>query len=134
MVSLRPDGPHSPEDTRRAADGMAECVRYLNYATGHHAGQGLAWPADAYDVLGALYTGTGRMDQLFTQLARWLDRQAAAGRLEDDHGADPRDATESAGQALAAAARASAHLTAALEAAQAAISSLHARPGTGEAS
>jgi hypothetical protein len=133
-IDLGPDGPHCPELTSQAADVLAECVRFLNHATGRHAGQALAWPADAYQVLGSLYTGTGRMPQLFTQLGTWLAGQAAAGTLADDRGQDVAVLVAAAGEALAGAATAAEALTARLEQAQQAIAGLHVRhedPGPG---
>lgn len=133
-IALDPDGPHSPELTVQAADVLAECVRFLNHATGHHAGQGLTWAADAYQVLGSLYNGTGRMPQLFTQLGTWLAQQAAAGTLADDRGRDVTALAGAAEEALAGAAAAADALTARLQSAQQAIAGLHARrrdPGAG---
>jgi hypothetical protein len=127
MIELDPDGPHSPELTAQAADVLAECVRFLNHATGRHAGHGLTWPADAYRVLGSLYTGTGRMPQLFTQLGTWLTRQAAAGILADDQGRDVTVLAAAAGEALASAAAAADTLTARLQSAQQAIAGLATR-------
>ena len=40
-LTARLDGPHSDDDTTGTAWLAAECVRYLNYATGGHAGSGL---------------------------------------------------------------------------------------------
>src|ERR1700733_5899148 len=77
-IDLNVDGPHSPERTKEVADLLAECVRYLNYAT--MSGNGLTDPADVYYILGALYTGTERLPQLFGNLARLLAAQAATGR------------------------------------------------------
>ncbi len=133
-IELGPDGPHSPEQTAQAADVLAECVRFLNHATGRHAGQGLTWPADAYQVLGSLYTGTGRMPQLFTQLGTWLASQAAAGTMADDRGQDVTVLVAAAGEALAGAATAADALTTRLQQAQQAIAGLHVRredPGRG---
>jgi hypothetical protein len=123
-VSLQPDGPHSPDDTRQAAWAVAGCVRYLNYATGSHASQGLACPADVYDVLGALSAGAGRLDQLFGQLGRWLREQAAAGRVRDVTGADLGGVLAEAGRCLSAASAAAAALTGALASAQGSVADL----------
>jgi hypothetical protein len=80
------NGPYTDDDTTGAAGLAAEAVRFLNYATGLHAGQGLTKPAAVYSVTGNLAVAAERMPQLFGQLTRWLDAEHAAARLGDDHG------------------------------------------------
>lgn len=79
------DGPHTPETVRKAAEMIADCVRYLNYAARPGAG-GLESPQDVYDLLGALSTAAGRLPQLLGQLSAWLQNESAAGRLRVDQG------------------------------------------------
>jgi len=80
------DGPHADEDTAGAAHLAAEAIRFLNYATGSHAGEGLTYPATIYDIAGSLSRAAGLLPQLCGQLAAWLDAERAAGHLADDHG------------------------------------------------
>lgn len=80
-IALNTDGPHSPDYTRQVADTLAEAVRVLIYATRGDA-PGLHNIAHAYDLLGALYTATGRLDQLFTQIETFLKaRESEMGNL-----------------------------------------------------
>jgi len=124
-LTARLDGPHGDEHTAAAAWLAAESVRFLNYATGSHAGAGLTYPATAYAVTGALGTAAGRMDQLASQLCGFLDRELAAGRLGEDQGRDPAGYVTRARGFLAAAGTAAGALSAALNSAQAEIGSLH---------
>ena len=128
-VALRTDGPHSPEYTKQVADIVAEAIRVLNYASMPGSG-GLEYPGDVYSLLGALYTGTGRLPQLFRQLVAFLDAQAASGRLGDDHGRDVAAQTAQAAFYLGAAHQVAADLTASLQAAQNAIAGLYVRDDT----
>jgi predicted DNA-binding transcriptional regulator AlpA len=80
------DGPHADEHTSAAADLAAETIRYLNYATGPHAGTGVTEPVTVHAVLGGLATTVTRLPQIFGQLAGWLDREQSAGHLADDCG------------------------------------------------
>ena len=100
MNDLNPDGPHSPERTAEVADLVAEGIRYLNYATLGDA-PGLGYPADAYSLLGHLYTATERMPQLFDQMAAFLSNWQASGQLADANGADPNQRTAMAMARLA---------------------------------
>ena len=68
----------------------AEAVRSLNHAT--LGGNGLDWPADAYEVLGELSLAASRLPQLLGQISRWLAAALAAGRLGCDDGTDPAHA------------------------------------------
>jgi hypothetical protein len=127
-IDLRTGGPHSPAYTQEVGDALAEAVRVLNYGT--HAGAGLEYPADAYSLLGALYTATERMPQLFGQMAAFLDGWQASGQLGDSNGADPDLVTMAASQNLTEAARLARMVTDSLQFAQNAISGLHVRSST----
>jgi hypothetical protein len=76
------------------ARSAAEAVRSLNHAT--LGGNGLDWPADAYEVLGELSLAASRLPQLLGQVGRWLAAALAAGRLGCDDGADPAAAVSGA--------------------------------------
>jgi hypothetical protein len=130
-ITLSTLGPHSPDYTREIAWGLAECMRVLNYATGSGADAGIAYPATAYDVLGALYTATGRLPQLLSQLSGWLEQAAEAGRLAEDRHGDVIAAVATAQEALAHAGGQISAVTSALQAAQNAIAGLY-MPGDGE--
>jgi hypothetical protein len=80
-------GPHSPGETRRVADLLAECVRHLNHAT-MPAQEGLQYPQDVYTLLGHLTTAMQRMPQLMRQLAAFMEAQSATGRLADHNHQD----------------------------------------------
>jgi hypothetical protein len=83
---LNPDGPHSPEATRTVARDAAECIRYLNYASGSHSSQGLRWPSDASAVTGSMESLARRLPQFLDQLAAWIKVEAAAGRISLEYG------------------------------------------------
>lgn len=95
-LDRRLDGPHDDDHTTAAADLAAECVRFLNYATGSHAPAGLVYPSTAYTVAADLSMAASRMPQLFDQLSRWLTEQLAAGMLGTDTGTPPADAVAAA--------------------------------------
>jgi hypothetical protein len=78
------------DDTITLARTAAEAIRGLNHATGCDAG--LGQPSAAYDILGALSLAASRLPQLLTQIAGYLDRALAAGRLGHDLGKDPAPA------------------------------------------
>src|SRR5664280_3437845 len=71
-------------DVTAAASGRpaAEAVRELNHRT-HPANSyfGPEYPADVYDVLGALHVGTQRLPQPVGQLGQFPEREAEAGRV-----------------------------------------------------
>src|SRR5260370_8271410 len=69
------------------ARSAAEAVRSLNHAT--LGGDGLDWPAGAYEVLGELSLTASRIPQLLGQVGRWLAAALAPGRLGCAHGTDP---------------------------------------------
>jgi hypothetical protein len=73
-----------------AADA-AESVRALNHATMPGTG-GLVFPADAYDVTGALSLLASRLPQALAQLQAFLHAEVEAGRVAivaGDHTGDP---------------------------------------------
>ena len=82
------------DDTIALARTAAEAIRGLNRATGCDAG--LGQPSVAYDILGALSLGASRLPQLLTQIAAYLNRALAAGRLGHDLGKDPAHAVDAA--------------------------------------
>jgi hypothetical protein len=126
-IDLRTGGPHSPEYTQEVGNALAEAVRVLNYGT--HAGVGLEYPADAYSLIGALYTATQRLPQLFGQMAAFLDGWQASGQLGDSNGADPNLVTLAASQNLTEAARLARMVTDSLQFAQNAIAGLYVAEG-----
>ena len=128
-LTSRLDGPHSDEGTATVAELAAEAVRFLNYATGPHASDGLTYPATAYAVTGSLALAASRLGQCLGQVTDFLDYELAAGRLGDDSGCHPALPVERARRHLEAAARAAAALNQALSAAQNDIAGLHQRTG-----
>lgn len=67
----------------------AEAVRALNHAT-LPGTSGLIYPADAYDVSGALSLLASRLPQALAQLLAFLQAEVAAGRViivSGDHAA-----------------------------------------------
>jgi len=126
-LSARLDGPHADEHTAAAADLAAECVRFLNYATGSHSPAGLVYPSTVYLIAADLSSAAYRMVQLFGQLSGWLDRQDAAGMLGTDDGSPSADVVAAASVNLASATHAARHLSACLDALQNSISGLNGR-------
>jgi len=128
-IELRPDGPHSPEYTRQIAALFAESVRVLNHATAPWQRSGLAYPSDAYGVLGDLAHGVGLLPQLLQQLTAFLERQTEAGHVGEDeygpHGGDPIAALAAVESWLQQATAAAGQLSAALQRAHSAVGGLH---------
>lgn len=83
-LTSRLDGPHTDEHTMGSARLAAETVRYLNYATRPHAAAGLTEPATVYTVVGNLTSLVHGLTQTCDQLAGWIEREHAAGRLACD--------------------------------------------------
>jgi hypothetical protein len=123
------DGPHSDEDTAAVAELAAEAVRFLNYATGHHAKTGLTYPATACALTGSLARAASRLGQCFGQVTDFLDCELAAGRLGDDSGCHPALPVERARRHLEHATAAARALDAALSAAQNDLAGLHQTSG-----
>lgn len=129
------DGPHADEHTVGAADLAAEAVRFLNYATGSHAGPdgGLTWPSTVYSVTAGLSQMAERMPQLFTQMSLWLVTETAEGRVGMDDRSDPTPAIADARTHLNAAKYAALKLMTELSAAQNALAAVNGRgPARGD--
>lgn len=80
------------DDTVTLARTAAEAIRGLNWTTNNTAG--LDQPSTAYGIIGALSLTASRLPQLITQITRYLDQAASAGRLGHDFGEDPATAVE----------------------------------------
>ena len=118
------------------AAGAADSVRALNHATLPGAG-GLVFPADAYDVTGALSLLASRLPQALAQLHAFLHAEVEAGRVAivaGDHAGDPAAVLAAVTASLDDAATSARRLHKALDAAQnqltwAAATSGDPRPG-----
>ena len=130
-ITLRTDGPHSPQYRAEVEDALAECARVLCYATRESAG-GLVSPADADRLLDALCAAAGMLPQLLTQVSAFLAVKAASGRLGDDSGRDPEVLADAAALHLEVASARFAEATRALEKAQQIVSGLSVK-GDGDA-
>jgi hypothetical protein len=119
-------GELTSDDIIALARTAAEAIRGLNHATRHPAG--LGQPAVAYDILGALSVAASRLPQLLTQIAGYLDRTLAAGRLGHDLGEDPAHAIGAAGIFLDDARGSAAALAGDLDAAQQQLASVNGNP------
>jgi len=120
------------ENTITLACTAAEVIRGLNWATRCDAG--MDQPAVAYGVIGALGLAAARLGQTFTQITRYLQQAAAAGRLGHDQGQDVTGAVGAAAAALHGAHAAAAALARELGAARQAIAAVHGRAsGLGQA-
>jgi hypothetical protein len=87
------DGPHSADTVEEAASGLPVLVRYLNNATGPWNGETTLRYAPTVDaVLGGLHATAHGLDQLLSQLADALARQAGDPSLYDDRRDRPSDA------------------------------------------
>lgn len=123
------NGPHSEEHTVQAAFLVAETVRFLNYATGTHAADGLPWPGTAYDVTGCLKVAAQRLPQCLDQLSNQMKRDlndgliATADRQEDTL----KEAVTAFDGHLATAALLAGQLAVALSDAQSAITDVNGR-------
>ena len=126
-LDARLDGPHADEHTAGAAHLAAECIRFLNYATGSHSPEGLVFPSTVYDIAADLSSATCRMVQLFGQLADWLAAEDAAGMLGTDDGRPAADVVAAARVNLTTATAAAGRLSACLDALQNSISGLNGR-------
>jgi hypothetical protein len=124
-LDARLNGPHDDEHTAAAADLAAEAIRYLNYATGPHAADGMHWPSTAYEVTAGLYLAASRLAPCLDQLGIWLYRQDAAGLVGTDDGAPAADVVAAAYARFRAAARKADALAADLSALQSALSGLN---------
>jgi hypothetical protein len=122
-------------DSRQAAGpaalarSAAEAVRSLNHLT---LGGGLEQPSDAYEVLGGLSLAASRLPQLLGQVASFLDRALAGGRLGHDLGEDPCFAVETAGLFLDGARLSAAALAGDLEQARQQLAQVNGSPSRKE--
>ena len=123
MISLNPDGPHSPDLTAEAGQLLDDCSRFITYATMSGKG-GLKYPADAYRLVADLYSATGRFPQVCEQLEQFLRAQQATGRLYEARGRDIANQVGVAVAHLVTASAAADVLTRALQAVQADIAGL----------
>ena len=120
----------SARDTLSLARTAAGAVRSLNHAT--LGGEGLAQPADAYELLGELSQAAAGLPQLLAQVGRWLAAALAAGRLGCDDGADPAGAVSGAWLFLSDARNTAAALARDLDQAQQQLAAVHGGPAPQE--
>ena len=120
----------SARDTLSLARTAAGAVRSLNPAT--LGGQGLDWPADAYELIGELALAAAGLPQLLAQVGRWLAAALAAGRLGCDDGADPAGAVSGAWLFLSDARNTAAALARDLGHAQQQLAAVHGGPAPEE--
>ena len=121
----------SPQETLALARTAAGAVRSLNHAT--LGGDGLAQPADAYQLIGELSLVAAGLPQLLGQVGRWLVAALAAGRLGCDDGTDPAAAVSGAWLFLSGARASAAALAHDLDQAQQQIAAVHGGPSAEEA-
>lgn len=126
-IQRRLDGPHDDDHTAATADLAAECIRFLNYATGSHSPAGMVYPSTAYMIAADLSSAAHRMVQLFDQLANWLEREDAAGMLGTDDGTPTAAVVAAACGHLAVAAWTAQEMSARLSALQNGIAGLNGR-------
>lgn len=107
------------------AEGIAEAVRLLNYATMPVTGE-LEYPGDLCSVLADLKIAAERMPQAFDQMARWITAEHDAGRVAHDQGADVGEYVSAVADALERASNDAVALGAALYNAHEASSTLKA--------
>jgi hypothetical protein len=120
----------SPQETLALARAAAGAVRSLNHAT--LGGQGLDWPADAYELIGELSLAAAGLTQLLAQVGRWLAAALAAGRLGCDDGASPAAAVGGARLHLSDARASAAALAGDLDSARQQIAAVHGIPAREE--
>lgn len=128
-LERRMNGPHSEEHTAQAAFLIAEAVRFLNYATGSHAADGLPWPGTAYDVTGCLKVAAQRLPQCLDQLSDQVKRDFEGGLIAtaDRQEETLKEAVAAFDGHLATAALLAGQLTIALADAQSAIADVNGR-------
>jgi hypothetical protein len=120
----------SPRKTLALARTAAGAVRSLNHAT--LGGQGLDWPADAYELIGELALAAAGLPQLLAQVGRWLASALAAGRLGCDDGTDPAAAVSGAALFITGARNTAAALARDLGCAQQQLAAVHGAPSADE--
>jgi hypothetical protein len=106
----------SPHETLALARTAAGAVRSLNHAT--LGGQGLAQPADAYELIGELALAAAGLPQLLAQV----------GRLGCDDGTDPAGAVSGAWLFISDARSTAAALARDLGQAQQQLAAVHGEP------
>ena len=120
----------SRDQTLALARTAAGAVRSLNHAT--LGGQGLDWPADAYELIGELALAAAGLPQLLAQVGRWLASALAAGRLGCDDGTDPAGAVSGAWLFISGARNTAAALARDLGCAQQQLAAVHGAPSADE--
>ena len=120
----------SPEETLALARTAAGAVRSLNHAT--LGGEGLAQPADAYEVLGELALAAAGLPQLLAQVGCWLAAALASGRLGCDDGTEPAAAVSGTRLFLSGARGMAAALARDLGRAQQRLAAVHGSPAPEE--
>ena len=120
----------SPGRTLALARAAAGAVRSLNHAT--LGGQGLDWPAAAYELIGELALAAAGLPQLLAQVGRWLASALAAGRLGCDDGTAPAGAVSGAWLFLSDARASAAALARDLGHAQQQLAAVHGGPSAEE--
>ena len=113
----------SPQQTLALARTAASAVRSLNHAT--LGGDGLAQPADAYQLIGELSLAAAGLPQLLAQVGRWLAAVLAAGRLGCDDGTEPAAAISGAWLFISDARASAAALAHDLDQAQQQLAAVH---------
>ena len=121
----------SPDQTLALARAAAGAVRSLNHAT--LGGEGLAQPADAYELIGELALAAAGLPQLLAQVGRWLASALAAGRLGCDDSADPAGAVSGAQLFISDARNTAAALARDLGCAQQQLAAVNGGPSAEEA-
>jgi hypothetical protein len=121
----------SPRKTLALARTAAGAVRSLNHAT--LGGQGLDWPADAYELIGELALAAAGLPQLLAQVGRWLAAALAAGRLGCDDGTDPAGPVSRAALFICDARASADALARDLGCAQQQLAAVHGAPSAEEA-
>ena len=121
----------SPGQTLALARTAAGAVRSLNHAT--LGGEGLAQPADAYELIGELALAAAGLPQLLAQVSRWLASALAAGRLGCDDGTDPTGAVSGAWLLISDARNTAAGLARDLGSAQQQLAAVNGGPSAEEA-
>ena len=123
--------PDSPDETLALARTAATAVRSLNHAT--LGGQGLARPADAYELIGELSLAAAGLPQLLAQVGQWLASALASGQLGCDDGTSPVAAVSGAWMFMSDARASAAALARDLASAQQQLAAVHGgTPGEGE--
>lgn len=119
-------GPYTDDDTAHAANLAAEAVRYLNHAAPQG---GITYPATIATITANLAIAAYRLPQLLTALGNWLQAEATAGRLADDHHRPPEQLTDRIRTAVSQASDHAENLAVALSTAHNLAATLHTADG-----